>query len=91
MSDTTERSGQQAPQEPSLDEQIAAYQREFRDLDPQVEKVVSALGRLNPASSRTSASATPSGRSSRPWSSPASPTGWAPANSPSASASPRPP
>lgn len=34
-------------QEPSLDEQIAAYQREFRDLDPQVEKVVSALGRLN--------------------------------------------
>jgi DNA-binding MarR family transcriptional regulator len=35
------------PQEPSLDEQIAAYQREFQDLDPQVEKVVSALGRLN--------------------------------------------
>ncbi|MEU6486147.1 MarR family transcriptional regulator [Streptomyces sp. NPDC046887] len=34
-------------QEPSLDEQIAAYQREFRDLDPQVEQVVSALGRLN--------------------------------------------
>lgn len=34
-------------QEPGLDEQIAAYQREFRDLDPQVEKVVSALGRLN--------------------------------------------
>ncbi|HZX36989.1 MAG TPA: MarR family transcriptional regulator [Streptomyces sp.] len=34
-------------QEPSLDEQIAAYQREFGDLDPQVEKVVSALGRLN--------------------------------------------
>ncbi|OII68690.1 MULTISPECIES: MarR family winged helix-turn-helix transcriptional regulator [unclassified Streptomyces] len=33
--------------EPALDEQIAAYQREFRDLDPQVEKVVSALGRLN--------------------------------------------
>ena len=28
--------------EPTLDEQIAAYQREFRDLDPQVEKVVSA-------------------------------------------------
>ncbi|GBQ03937.1 hypothetical protein SSP531S_54160 [Streptomyces spongiicola] len=36
-----------ASQEPSLDEQIAAYQREFRDLDPQVEQVVSALGRLN--------------------------------------------
>jgi DNA-binding MarR family transcriptional regulator len=35
------------PREPTLDEQIAAYQREFRDLDPQVEKVVSALGRLN--------------------------------------------
>lgn len=35
------------PREPSLDEQIAAYQREFQDLDPQVEKVVSALGRLN--------------------------------------------
>ena len=33
--------------EPTLDEQIAAYQREFRDLDPQVEKIVSALGRLN--------------------------------------------
>ncbi|MER5974535.1 MULTISPECIES: MarR family winged helix-turn-helix transcriptional regulator [unclassified Streptomyces] len=33
--------------EPSLDEQIAAYQREFRDLDPQVEQVVSALQRLN--------------------------------------------
>lgn len=34
-------------QEPTLDEQIAVYQREFGDLDPQVEKVVSALGRLN--------------------------------------------
>lgn len=33
--------------EPSLDEQIAAYQREFGELDPHVEKVVSALGRLN--------------------------------------------
>ncbi|MGW1077119.1 MarR family winged helix-turn-helix transcriptional regulator [Streptomyces sp. NPDC002537] len=33
--------------EPSLDEQIAAYQREFQDLDPQVEKVVSALSRLS--------------------------------------------
>ncbi|GAA0435468.1 MarR family transcriptional regulator [Streptomyces luteireticuli] len=35
------------PAEPSLEEQIAAYQREFQDLDPQVEKVVSALSRLN--------------------------------------------
>ncbi|PJJ02867.1 DNA-binding MarR family transcriptional regulator [Streptomyces sp. 2333.5] len=33
--------------EPSLKEQIAAYQREFQDLDPQVEQVVSALQRLN--------------------------------------------
>ncbi|MEU6811744.1 MarR family transcriptional regulator [Streptomyces sp. NPDC046831] len=33
--------------EPSLEEQIAAYQREFQDLDPQVEKIVSALSRLN--------------------------------------------
>ncbi|WP_455356838.1 MarR family winged helix-turn-helix transcriptional regulator [Streptomyces sp. SYSU K217416] len=39
--------GASAVSEPSLDEQIAAYQREFRDLDPQVEKVVSALSRLN--------------------------------------------
>ncbi|MGI5469606.1 MarR family winged helix-turn-helix transcriptional regulator [Streptomyces sp. CA-132043] len=37
----------QSPAEPSLEEQIAAYQREFQDLDPQVEKVVSALQRLN--------------------------------------------
>ncbi len=29
------------------EEQIAAYQREFWDLDPQVEKIVSALSRLN--------------------------------------------
>ncbi|KUJ65107.1 MarR family transcriptional regulator [Streptomyces albus subsp. albus] len=35
------------PAEPSLQEQIAAYQREFQDLDPQVEQVVSALQRLN--------------------------------------------
>ncbi len=41
-SDTASR-----PAEPSLEEQIAAYQREFQDLDPQVEKVVSALQRLN--------------------------------------------
>ncbi|MEU3922632.1 MarR family transcriptional regulator [Streptomyces sp. NPDC029004] len=49
--ETPEGPGPEAPgpalQEPSLDEQIAAYQREFGDLDPQVEKVVSALGRLN--------------------------------------------
>lgn len=32
---------------PSLDEQIAIYQREYRDLDPQVEKVVNALSRLD--------------------------------------------
>ncbi|MBL1095978.1 MarR family winged helix-turn-helix transcriptional regulator [Streptomyces coffeae] len=31
----------------SLEEQIAVYQREFQDLDPQVEQVVSALSRLN--------------------------------------------
>ncbi|MET7766996.1 MarR family transcriptional regulator [Streptomyces sp. NPDC005393] len=30
----------------SLEEQLAAYQREFQDLDPQVEQVVSALSRL---------------------------------------------
>ncbi|MFD4377172.1 MarR family winged helix-turn-helix transcriptional regulator [Streptomyces sp. NPDC058486] len=47
MSDTPERPASQQPQEPTLDEQIAAYQREYRDLDPQVERVVSALGRLN--------------------------------------------
>ncbi|MER7651895.1 MarR family winged helix-turn-helix transcriptional regulator, partial [Streptomyces rimosus] len=35
------------PAEPSLEQQIAAYQREFQDLDPQVEQVVSALQRLN--------------------------------------------
>lgn len=33
--------------EPTLEEQIAAYQREFQDLDPQVEKIVNALSRLN--------------------------------------------
>ncbi|MEV5568043.1 MarR family transcriptional regulator, partial [Streptomyces sp. NPDC052196] len=47
MAETTEPSEPDGPQEPTLDEQIAAYQREYRDLDPQVEKVVSALGRLN--------------------------------------------
>ncbi|MET7903198.1 MarR family transcriptional regulator [Streptomyces sp. NPDC005336] len=30
----------------SLEEQLAAYKREFQDLDPQVEQVVSALSRL---------------------------------------------
>ncbi|HET6634498.1 MAG TPA: MarR family transcriptional regulator [Streptomyces sp.] len=34
-------------QQPTLDEQIAIYQREFQDLDPQVEKVVNALSRLD--------------------------------------------
>lgn len=33
--------------QPALDEQIAIYQREYRDLDPQVEKVVNALSRLD--------------------------------------------
>lgn len=33
--------------ERTLEAQIAAYQREFHDLDPQVEKIVSALSRLN--------------------------------------------
>jgi DNA-binding MarR family transcriptional regulator len=36
-----------APHELDLDAQIAAYQREFPEVDPQVEKVVTALGRLN--------------------------------------------
>lgn len=31
----------------SLDEQIAIYQREYRDLDTQVERVVNALSRLD--------------------------------------------
>jgi DNA-binding MarR family transcriptional regulator len=35
------------PQELDLDAQIAAYQREFPEVDPQIEKVVTALGRLN--------------------------------------------
>lgn len=33
--------------QPSLDEQIAIYQREHRDLDTQVERVVNALSRLD--------------------------------------------
>ncbi|MFE9613315.1 MarR family winged helix-turn-helix transcriptional regulator [Streptomyces sp. NPDC006012] len=45
--DTPDADGPAVGNEPSLDEQIAAYQREFHDLDPQVEKVVSALSRLN--------------------------------------------
>ncbi|WP_333769621.1 MarR family winged helix-turn-helix transcriptional regulator [Streptomyces sp. IBSBF 2435] len=36
-----------SPQELDLDAQIAAYQREFPEVDPQIEKVVTALGRLN--------------------------------------------
>ncbi|MET7639073.1 MarR family transcriptional regulator [Streptomyces sp. NPDC005438] len=34
-------------QPPTLDDEIAIYQREFHDLDPQVEKVVNALSRLD--------------------------------------------
>jgi DNA-binding MarR family transcriptional regulator len=33
--------------EPSLDEQVAIYQREYQDLDPQVEQIVNALSRLD--------------------------------------------
>ncbi|NGN67691.1 MarR family transcriptional regulator [Streptomyces sp. A7024] len=33
--------------EPTLEEQIAIYQREFEALDPQVEKVISAIIRLS--------------------------------------------
>jgi DNA-binding MarR family transcriptional regulator len=36
-----------APDELDLDEQIAIYQREYPEVDPQVEKIVTALGRLN--------------------------------------------
>jgi DNA-binding MarR family transcriptional regulator len=39
--------GSNGTAEPTLEEQIAAYQREFQGLDPQVEKIVSALSRLN--------------------------------------------
>lgn len=80
------------PQEPGLDEQIAAYQREFGDLDPQVEKVVSALGRLNRrmnvAYGRQVAAL---GISNAEWEVlktlvlAGSPTAWAQGNSPSAS------
>jgi len=35
------------PPELDLDEQIAIYQREYPEVDAQVEKVVTALGRLN--------------------------------------------
>ena len=35
------------PAELDLDEQIAIYQREFPEVDPQIEKVVSGLQRLN--------------------------------------------
>lgn len=83
--------------EPTLDEQIAAYQREFKDLDPQVEKIVSALGRLNRrmnvAYGRQTANL---GMSSAEWEVlkalvlAGAPIGWARATSPSASASRRP-
>ncbi len=36
-----------APDELDLDEQIAIYQREFPEVDPRIEKVVSALQRLS--------------------------------------------
>lgn len=36
-----------APPERDLDEQVALYQREFPEADPQVETIVSALSRLN--------------------------------------------
>jgi DNA-binding MarR family transcriptional regulator len=35
------------PVEPDIDEQVAIYQREFPEVDPQVETIVSALSRLN--------------------------------------------
>ncbi|RMB79557.1 MarR family winged helix-turn-helix transcriptional regulator [Streptomyces shenzhenensis] len=47
MGDTSDTSDAAIGSEPSLEEQVAAYQREFQGLDPQVEKVVSALSRLN--------------------------------------------
>ncbi|MEU4878669.1 MarR family winged helix-turn-helix transcriptional regulator [Streptomyces sp. NPDC021608] len=47
MGDTPGTIGTGLGGEPTLEEQIAAYQREFQDLDPQVEKIVSALSRLN--------------------------------------------
>jgi DNA-binding MarR family transcriptional regulator len=47
MADNSSDTNAPALGEPTLEEQIAAYQREFQDLDPQVEKVVSALSRLN--------------------------------------------
>ncbi|NJQ17305.1 MarR family winged helix-turn-helix transcriptional regulator [Streptomyces bohaiensis] len=37
----------QRRREPTLDEQIAIYLREYQELDPQVEKVVNALSRLD--------------------------------------------
>jgi hypothetical protein len=84
--------------EPTIEEQIAAYQREFQDLDPQVEKIVSALGRLNRrmnvAYGRQTATL---GISNAEWEVlkalvlSGAPYRWARATSPSASASPRPP
>ena len=43
MGDNPGTAGTGLGSEPTLEEQIAAYQREFQDLDPQVEKIVSAL------------------------------------------------
>ncbi|KRV48404.1 MarR family transcriptional regulator [Wenjunlia vitaminophila] len=39
--------GPALPAEPAIDEQVAIYQREFPEVDPQVETIVSALSRLN--------------------------------------------
>jgi DNA-binding MarR family transcriptional regulator len=39
--------GGSTPQELDLDEQIAIYQREYPEVDPQIEKIVTVLGRLN--------------------------------------------
>ncbi|WP_406726687.1 MarR family transcriptional regulator [Streptomyces sp. GD-15H] len=47
MGDTPGLGRPTGPTEPTLEEQLAAYQREFQDLDPQVEKIVAALSRLN--------------------------------------------
>lgn len=83
--------------EPTLEEQIAAYQREFQDLDPQVEQIVSALSRLNRrmnvAYGRQTADL---GISNAEWEVlkalvlSGAPIGWVPVISPSASASRRP-
>lgn len=38
---------QEPPQELAIDEQVAVYQREFPNVDPQVETIVSTLSRLS--------------------------------------------